>query len=367
LILLLALADVQRDARTLNLARTLARAGKQVCIISGGTLHERDSTPTPAGGTITIRSWTDPGGSALTRWRSFTSFASAQKDLRATSIGAMDLFALAAATRLKRAAGGKLVYDAREFYFALGPRRGKGIRQRMISSMEWYLIKKADVITVSGELDAEIIRDRYHLAALPTVIMNVPPYRAAVRTELLRETCTIPIGSPIVLYQGVVHHGRGIRPMLDALPLLPNVHFCVIGDGPALEALKAEAQRSACSDRVHWLGAIDYDLLHAWTCSADVGLCLIEPISMSYEYALPNKLFEYVMAQIPVVASNLPAMHRMMQSYQLGVEVLLPLTADAVASAVRSALDGEHYGPSLNIASRLFSYEKQEESVLCSY
>jgi glycosyltransferase involved in cell wall biosynthesis len=367
LTLLLALADVDRDARTLNVARALARAGRHVHVIAAGTLRDEDAAPTAAGGSITLHSWPDPGGSAFARWRSFTAFALRRLPIQATTIGAMDLFALYAARQWKQRCRAKLIYDAREFYFALGPLQGRGLKQRLISGMERLLIRSADTVTVSGEMDAEIIRDRYRLATLPTVILNVPPYREPVPSRKLREACNIPIDAKVLLYQGVVHHGRGIGPMIATLPLLPRMHLCVIGDGPARIELATAAQAAGVADRVHWLGAISYDDLHAWTCSADVGLCIIEPISKSYEYALPNKLFEYIMAQVPVVTTDLPAMRRIIQRYGLGVAITVPPEPEAIARAIERALDRNHFIPLLRAAAKLFSYERQEETVLCTY
>ena len=155
--------------------------------------------------------------------------------------------------------------------------------------------------------------------------------------------------------------------MIETLPLLPRMHLCVIGDGPARAELASAAQAAGVADRVHWLGAISYDELHAWTCSADVGLCIIEPISKSYEYALPNKLFEYIMAQVPVVTTDLPAMRRIVQRYGLGVAIAAPPEPEAIARAIERALDRNHFIPLLRAAAKLFSYERQEETVLCTY
>lgn len=336
-------------------------------VIAAGSLRDEDAAPTASGGTITLHSWPDPGGSAFARWRSFTAFALRRRPIEASTIGAMDLFALYAARQWKQRCRAKLIYDAREFYFALGPLQGRGLKQRLISTMERLLIRSADTVTVSGELDAEIIRDRYRLATLPTVILNVPPYREPVLSRKLREACNIPIDAKVLLYQGVVHHGRGIGPMIATLPLLPRMHLCVIGDGPARTELAAASVAAGVAERVHWLGAIAYDALHAWTCSADVGLCLIEPISKSYEYALPNKLFEYIMAQIPVVITDLPAMRQFVQRYRLGEAVAAPLEPEAIAQAIERALDRDYFLPSLRAAAKLFSYERQEENVLCTY
>lgn len=366
MIVLLALAAVQRDARTLNVARTLADAGHDVLILAAGSLDGCCTTEAQRAH-MRLLSWSDPGGSALRRWLSFNAFVARQSIASISTIGAMDLFALKAARSLQRRTQARLVYDAREFYFSLGPLEGKGWKQRLLSMMERRLIRHATVVTVSGPLDATIIRDRYGLAALPTVILNTPPYREKVPSRALRQRCAIPVTSPILLYQGVVHHGRGIRPTIDALVLLPRMHFCIIGTGPAQEELQRYAIECGVDNRVHWVGAVDYHELHELTCSADVGMCVIEPVSKSYEYALPNKLFEYIMAEIPVVFSALPALRATAGTYRIGVMVDVPLQPEAIAAAVEEALDKEYFGPSLHAAAMIFSYEKEREKVLCTY
>ena len=57
------------------------------------------------------------------------------------------------------------------------------------------------------------------------------------------------------------------------------------------------------------------------TSSADIGIALIKPLSISYRYALPNKLFEYAAAGIPSLASNLPNMQYYIKKYNLGKTV----------------------------------------------
>ena len=75
---------------------------------------------------------------------------------------------------------------------------------------------------------------------------------------------------------------------------------------------------SNCSDRIHFLGAVNHNELLTYTASADIGLALIENISISYYYALPNKLFEYIMAGVPILSSNLPQMKKVIDDYQVG-------------------------------------------------
>lgn len=326
-IALVALADVSRDARTLNLARALAAAGLTVHVIAAAPAAWND----PA---LTLHRWPDPGGSAVARWRSLCAFASSLS-VTARVVGAMDLFAVSAAKVIARRTSAPFLYDMREFYFALGPLEGKGWKQRLIS---WYeahrVVPHATAVIVTSEMDADVVMDHYHLPERPHVLMNTPPYHARMVSTLLRERFSIPSDHCVVIYQGVVHDGRGLAPFMQAMPEMEDVHLCIIGEGPAQQHLSEHAQRLGIGSRVHWLGSVPYDALHAVTCSADIGLCLIEPVSKSYEYALPNKLFEYMMARIPSLVSDLPALRRQMYETPVGMLVDRSLSKRSIIEAM---------------------------------
>ncbi len=355
-VLLCALADIRYDARTRNLARALVADGLIVGVIAAG---EASDVPQ-----CTLFSWSDPGGRALRRWWSFSRHC-AQTDVHARCVIAMDLFALAAASRIAKRCKASLVYDMREFYFALGPLEGKGIRQRILTAHERRQLRGVDDVLVSGELDADIVGSTFGLPYRPFVLLNTPPYRDVVSSPL-RAACAVDAGTFLALYQGVVHHGRGLAPFLRAMPLMPDVHLAVIGDGPARPELVQLAASLGISDRVTWLGAIAYDELHAYTCGADVGLCMIEPVSLSYEYALPNKLFEYMMARIPSIVTDLPALRAHIAAYPVGALVNRALSVDAVVAAVASLRSSDVRRGMIAACEQIhaLSYEQQQRAAV---
>lgn len=355
-VLLCALADIRYDARTRNLAHALAADGLTVGVIAAGEASEVSQ--------CTLFSWSDPGGRALRRWWSFSRHC-AQTDVTARCVVAMDLFALAAASRIASRCGASLVYDMREFYFALGPLEGKGMRQRILTAHERRHVRHVDDILVSGPLDAQVVRDTFALAYEPFVLYNTPLYRDVVPSSL-RERCGVSADTCLALYQGVVHHGRGIAPFMRAMPLLPDVHLAIIGDGPARRDLEHLATSLGITGRVTWLGTVAYDDLHAYTCGADIGLCLIEPVSMSYEFALPNKLFEYMMARVPTIVSDLPALRAHIDAYPVGTCISRDLIPDDILQAV-SYLRTPHVRAELRQAceaSRDLSYEQQQRAAV---
>jgi glycosyltransferase involved in cell wall biosynthesis len=327
-VVLIALADVSRDARTLNLGRALAHAGLKVAIVASAPVDWSD----PA---FTLLRWPDPGGSALRRWRHLLQFVR-QSTITGRVIGAMDFFAVHAARHIARRTRANIIYDMREFYFALGPLEGRGLKQSVIAWLERRFLRTtpAPSVIVTSSLDADIVADHYSLRERPHVLMNTPPYRDRVASTVLRDRFNIPSSDLVVLYQGAVLHGRGIAPFMRSMANMPDVHLCIVGDGPAQRDLADEAERLGITAGVHWYGSVPYDELHAVTCSADVGLCLIEPVSKSYEYALPNKLFEYMMARIPSLVSDLPALRRQLAEAPVGVLVEPSLSTQAIVEAM---------------------------------
>lgn len=325
-ILLYAMSDVSRDARTLNLARAIAATGLSV-VVAASCSQEWSC----AG--ILLQKWEDPGGSAFRRWLSFGRWASSLS-VQPRVVAAMDFFALLPAIRNASRAGVKLVYDMREFYFALGPLEGRGLRQWLISMAERWWLRRVSRIMVAGRLDARVVQKRYKLTNAPFVLTNTPPYREAIASQYLRERYSIQSSDIIVIYQGIVLHGRGLVPFINAMSQMPDVHLCIVGDGPALAEIRGHAESASVANRIHFHPAVPYDVLHEITCSADVGLCLIEPISLSYEYALPNKFFEYMMARIPSVVSDLPALHDQILQTPVGMLVERSLKPDDICAAL---------------------------------
>ncbi|GMV52529.1 MAG: glycosyltransferase [Flavobacteriales bacterium] len=355
-VVLVALANIRQDARTLNLARALRDRGYTVAVIAAGDLNGEE---------ITMFTWADPGTSAFGRWRSLNAFVRTIPVTARLVLG-MDLFALQAAWGLARRSRAPLWYDMREFYFSLGPLRGRGLKQKLIARHERWLLRHVQTVMVSGYLDASIVQERFRLRYRPPVLLNTPPLRSVVSGTYLRDTFNIPESGICILYQGVVHHGRGIEPMMKAMALQENIHLCIVGSGPAISDLQACSHEHGLSHRIHWHPAVDYDELHAITCSADVGLCLVEPVSESYRYALPNKLFEYMMARVPVLATDLPALREQLRRIPAGMLVQETLTPVAILDVLNRLLVPATYSAMQEACRRVasVSYERQSADVI---
>ena len=105
------------------------------------------------------------------------------------------------------------------------------------------------------------------------------------------------------------------------MPDVEGAALVFLGEGPLQPVLEAHVRRLGLEQRVRFLPMVPPDELLRATASADVGACLIEGITLSLRLALPNKLFEYLMAGLPVLASDLPELRRVVAGYDVGLLV----------------------------------------------
>lgn len=234
----------------------------------------------------------------------------------------------------------KVFYDSRELYAHLAGLKEKPFLQKVWAGIEKRFIKKADAVLVTGTMDGEFLEKAY--GTLPLALLrNLPRYAKPQGVVDLRAEFNIPAQRKILLYQGAVLHGRGIAPLLKALEKLPQCHLLIFGSDDETEYFKKLAGMLDVSGQVTFAGRIDQNRLLQYTAGADVGTALIENVSISYYYALPNKLFEYIMAELPVIVSDLPQMREIITTYKTGI-IANPDKTDELAAAIEKLTADEN-------------------------
>jgi glycosyltransferase involved in cell wall biosynthesis len=265
------------------------------------------------------------------KWKLFRSNASV--------FFAEDIYTLPFVVIFAKMKKAKVFYDSRELYGHLAGLKDKKIIQRMLSWIEKKFIAKVDYIIVTGTMDAEYILDEYGLDNT-IVLRNLPVYRKPKKIIDLKEKLYIRADKKILLYQGVILQGRGLQPIFNALKKLPNCVLVILGHGEYEDYFKDMADEMNLHSQVFFLGKVNQNELINYTAAADVGLSLIENISLSYHYALPNKLFEYIMAEVPVIVSKLPQMMEIVVEYSVG-EVIDLDNQDELIYKINSFIEEE--------------------------
>ena len=241
-----------------------------------------------------------------------------------------------------RLLGSAVVYDAHELW----PDRNLRPEPRWwLLACEALFVRVAHrVITTSPEY-ARVIAWRYRVHE-PVVVRNIPPVeREGQHMSEDRERSTGDAereGQPLAIYVGALTRNRGLEESIDVLARLPNVRLRLVGPASSgyRARLEAMADRLGVGSRLEVADPVSPSEVVEAIRGADVGLALIQPACLSYELTLPNKLFEYVAAGVPVLGSDLPAIADFIETRGVGL-VTDPLDPDRTAEALREILRPE--------------------------
>jgi len=308
MIAILFLGDFFRDARCINMANSIIDTGKDVIIIDSGNGSETYRNQK-------IHHIAVPASGIYKYWKFYQKSKNLLKEISPRSIIAGDLYSLPAASSQFPE---KLIYDSREIYTQLAGLSGSPIKQFFWSFIEKYFIRQVSTVIVTADSDSKVLSLLYYNISCIT-LKNLPS-KKNLPTSLrnLYSELNINKSSPIFLYQGVLHRGRGIEQVFPLLNQFQSAHYLILGEGQYIDVLEKKVLELGVQNRVHFFGSVPYSKLMSYTASATIGFSLIEPLSQSYQHALPNKIFEYAAVGLPIIATDLPEMNKAITEYNLG-------------------------------------------------
>ena len=331
--------DVRRNSRALRQLGALKELGCTVDVLTFGPEQTgRPGSPSdpdaPTGGDVRFRTLPKPpGGGPRFFLRVHRRFRQAALRIPARVYHASDLYVLPAMQAAARHHGGRLAYDARELYPHVGATAGRPWARLFWYAVEGLHVRRADAVFTVGERIAEELVRLYGIRP-PTVVYNTPPMQRVARSRWLHEQTGLPPETPLVLYQGYLKRGRGCERLVEAMPQVEGAALVFLGEGPLQPELEARVRRLGLGRRVRFLPMVPPGELLRASASADVGACLIEGITRSLRLSLPNKLFEYLMAGVPVLASDLPEIRRVVAGHGVG-RLVDWRDGDAIVEALR--------------------------------
>lgn len=242
-------------------------------------------------------------------------------------IHAHDLETLRAASYFKKLIGCKVIYDAHEFEIDRNPPMGK-LSKLYVSHQEREYIKSVDlVVTVSNEIACEL-QTNYSLKEKPIVIFNIPPkvqFKSFDIEDLKffspnQSLQSLQRYDYIGVYTGLLTINRGIETVLEALTVLPDHALMLVGprnNEIYFKELLLKIKQMNLEERVFIIDNIDSGLI-SFISRADYGLVTTLPICKSSDYSMPNKLFEYINANLPILCSDTLSASKFVKEYNLG-------------------------------------------------
>ncbi len=249
----------------------------------------------------------------------------------------------------------KLVFDAHELF----PEVPELSNRKAVKSI-WEFIERTFFprlkysYTVCGSI-AEYYKNKYGIEM--DVVRNVP-YLKVRKEKILKFD-----GKKILLYQGAVNTGRGLEWIVDALVYLPDVILYIIGDGDIKSKLEEQVRKLHLESSVIFHGKVSASELSNYTSSGDLGLCMLENKGLSYYYSLPNRIFDYMHAGIPVLSSPFPEIRKIVEQSQTGyltTEIEAQKLASIIEDILKNPMDTSHF----EALSTEFCWENEEKILL---
>ncbi|MFN8251257.1 MAG: glycosyltransferase [Ferruginibacter sp.] len=257
------------------------------------------------------------------------------------------------------------VYDTHEFFTGTAELYNRSFVKKTWQRIENFFFPRVKYIYTVNKSIAALYKDKYGIE--PVVIRNLPYKKAAMQQTAGFD---LPAGKKILLVQGTgLNENRGLEELVSAVALLPETFMLVIaGGGLIIPALKNSVAKQQLQERILFTGVLDPVALRQLTPLAWCGFSLDKPININQQASLPNKLFDYIAAGIPVIASDIMEVAAIVRQYGIGT-ILPQVSPEAIATAVLE-LDANETNYQLYKSNTAVAYEtlnwENEQQILRS-
>ncbi|MNF84418.1 D-inositol 3-phosphate glycosyltransferase [compost metagenome] len=217
---------------------------------------------------------------------------------------------------------------------------------------------------------AEYSEKRYGF--YPEVVHNYPvPMKPEKSNAVnLHELLNLPKDEPILLYQGGIQTGRGLDKLIRAVPMFERGIVVFIGDGRIKPELQQMVMKAGLEHRVIFMPKVPVGELLHYTKNAYLGFQILNNVCFNHYSASSNKLFEYMMSSVPVVACSFPEIQRVVEQEDIGICVDShdPRSiADGVNYLLNNAEHYEQMKENCLRARERYNWEQEKQSLLNLY
>jgi glycosyltransferase involved in cell wall biosynthesis len=265
---------------------------------------------------------------------------------------------------VSRIKGTTLVYDSHEYFTGVPELTGRPFVRWIWKSIERLIFPELrNVITVSDSI-TDLYEKEYRIS--PAVIRNFAPSSAGIQPFTKQDLGFAESDLLLILQGNGINIDKGAEELIGAVSRTENVSLIIAGSGDVVAAMKLKVADLNISHRIKFLSAMPWNQLMRYTKTADVGMVLEKDTCINYRFSLPNKLFDYISAGIPVITGNLPEIRKIIETAGCGLSIP-EISSSEIIAAIRKLQNDQSL---LNIltrkaveASDIYNWEKESLKV----
>ena len=220
------------------------------------------------------------------------------------------------ASHLKRK---ELVYDSHEYFTEVPELQGNPVKKKIWELAEGFVFPHLKYVFTVNQSIADVYSQKYQKEV--RILRNVPSH-AMLNFSSQFQLPDFLNNKPYAILQGAgINVDRGAEELVEAMQYVNDLQLLIIGAGDVIEFLKKSVVQLELERRVFFIQKLPYEELLNYTHHAAFGLTLDKDTNLNYRYSLPNKIFDYAAAGIPILASSLIETKRIFDQYPIGLLV----------------------------------------------
>ena len=255
----------------------------------------------------------------------------------------------------------KIYYDSHEYFAGVPELTSRPKIQKIWRFIEKMTLPKVDKMYTVNVSIADLYKNEYMRNDIK-VVRNISDIKTVDRSKS-KSDLGLPLDKKIIIIQGAgINIDRGAEEAIEAIKLVDNCVLIFVGDGDVIPQLKAQVVNEGLEEKVLFFGKRPYNELMNFTALSDIGLSLDKDTNINYKYSLPNKIFDYIHANTPVIVTDLVEVKRIVEENKVGL-VLFEFTANSLANAITTLLNDkvlyDSYKVNTSIASQTLNWENE--------
>jgi len=257
----------------------------------------------------------------------------------------------------------KIYYDSHEYYCGVPELMSRPKIQKAWRFIEKMTLPKVFKMYTVNQSIADLYQKEYNRNDIK-IVRNISDIKA-VDTSKSKTDLGLPTDKRIVIIQGAgINIDRGAEEAIEAIKLVDNCVLIFVGDGDVIPQLKSQVEKENLGNKVLFFGKRPYHELMNFTALSDIGLSLDKDTNINYRFSLPNKIFDYIHANTPLIVTDLTEVKRIVLESNTGI-VLDELTPQKLADAINEMLNNtvlyDNFVANTKVASKTLNWDNESK------